>query len=104
MEIKVDALEYAYKASTTSIPTGSSVRFTVTNTGSVAHEWVLDTVGAHDHGGAHASAMAAILDSALAPGKTASKDVTFAKAGEYEIACHLPGHYEQGMKLTLVVK
>ena len=39
----------------------------------------------------------------LAPGETHLLIWTFSQAGAFEAACHLPGHYEAGMKAALDV-
>jgi uncharacterized cupredoxin-like copper-binding protein len=39
----------------------------------------------------------------LAPGKSATLVVTFAKAGKYAYSCTVPGHAAAGMKGTLTV-
>ena len=36
-------------------------------------------------------------------GQSAESDVIDLKEGSYVVACHVPGHYETGMKGTLVV-
>lgn len=40
----------------------------------------------------------------LKPGEKASLSFTPTKAGNFEMACHKPGHYEGGMKGPLTVK
>jgi uncharacterized cupredoxin-like copper-binding protein len=39
----------------------------------------------------------------LEPGDTGELTHTFDEAGEILIGCHLPGHYEAGMKSTITV-
>ncbi|HXF82848.1 MAG TPA: multicopper oxidase domain-containing protein [bacterium] len=38
------------------------------------------------------------------PGQSVTIRFTAKKAGTFEFACHIPGHYEAGMKGTLAVK
>ena len=40
----------------------------------------------------------------IAPKKTAEIKTTFSKVGRTILGCHLPGHYEGGMRLTVIVK
>ena len=37
------------------------------------------------------------------PGASKTLIWTFTKSGVYEFACNIPGHYEAGMKGTIVV-
>ena len=39
----------------------------------------------------------------LAPGETGEIVWTFAKAGEFQFGCLIPGHYESGMKGDITV-
>jgi uncharacterized cupredoxin-like copper-binding protein len=52
-------------------------------------------------------ALAGIPAAQLQPGQSATLDYTFTKAapsGTLEFACHLPGHYESGMHLSITVQ
>ncbi len=78
---------------------GDSIRFVVTNVGVVPHEAI---IGTPDEQRDHAEEMAAgevhyhangVL---VEPGDTGEFETWF-PAGQYLIACHLPGHYEAGM-------
>ena len=48
-------------------------------------------------------ALIMVEDDDFQPGGTFTKDFTFPKAGNYEIACHVAGHYESGMVLPITV-
>jgi uncharacterized cupredoxin-like copper-binding protein len=39
----------------------------------------------------------------IAPGQTAELEWTFTKAGRYQFACHIEGHYEAGMVVEVEV-
>jgi len=39
----------------------------------------------------------------LEPGETKSLVWQFTEAGKLEVACHIPGHYEAGMRSRVVV-
>lgn len=44
------------------------------------------------------------IEVVLKPGEQAVLRFTPIKKGNYELGCHLPGHYEAGMKGSLVVQ
>ena len=94
------------------VQAGETIRFVVHNAGRTAHEMVL---GSDEQIRAHAQAMqqgavhedhshgtgAAIEVEA---GQTGELVVRFERAGTWQIACLIPGHYEAGMRGTLQVK
>lgn len=92
-----------------SVRLGEQVKFVLRNSGKVEHEFVLDTLAgnqahkagmATDPGMEHHDANAKDVD----PAKTGELLWTFTKAGTFEFACLIPGHYEAGMKGTVTVK
>jgi uncharacterized cupredoxin-like copper-binding protein len=88
---------------------GEQVRFTIRNTGALAHEFVLGTKADN---AAHARMMAAMPEMkhddanavTIAPGRSESLLWRFTKAGTVEFACLIPGHYEAGMRGAVTVK
>jgi uncharacterized cupredoxin-like copper-binding protein len=88
---------------------GETVRFVHRNTGRVMHEFVLGTRSELD---AHAALMRKYPGmehdepymAHVAPGKTGEVVWTFNRAGDFDFACLIPGHYEAGMvgKITVV--
>ena len=88
---------------------GETIRFVVTNTGKIKHEFA---IGTREEQLEHAAMMASMPDMkheegnvvSLEPGETRELIWQFGKAGTVEIACHLPGHYEAGMKARVNVK
>jgi uncharacterized cupredoxin-like copper-binding protein len=88
---------------------GEQVKFVLKNVGKVDHEFMLDSVA---NNAKHKVAMEQNPDmehddpngKRLAP--SASNEIVwrFTKAGTFEFACLIPGHYESGMKGTVVVK
>lgn len=88
---------------------GETVRFVVTNSGKIKHEFA---IGTREEQLEHAEMMASMPDMehdegnavTLEPGETRELIWQFGKAGAVEIACHLPGHYEAGMKARVNVK
>jgi uncharacterized cupredoxin-like copper-binding protein len=81
---------------------GETVRFVVVNAGQVMHEFVLGTKKELDE---HAAQMKKFPNmehdepymTHVAPGKRGEIVWTFNRAGEFDFACLLPGHYEAGM-------
>lgn len=99
----------AYSLARIDVKKGEQVKFVLKNTGSVEHEFLIDSfannakhkkemeqnpgMNHHEPNGAH-----------LKPNATAEMLWRFTKAGIFEFACLIPGHYETGMKGTLVVR
>ena len=104
-----------YAPATLDVKQGDTVRFVVANKGATMHELVLGTkgdiekhakamksappAGAHSH---HMHASPSMVH--LEAGKTGEIVWRFNRAGTFEYACLLPGHYEAGMKGTITVK
>ena len=79
--------ELKFTVSKTQLTKGP-VAFKVTNSGRLTHDFKI----------------AGVRTAKLAPGKTATLNVTFAKPGRYAFLCTIPGHAAAGMKGTIVVK
>ena len=108
-----DDMRYAPAA--LDVKQGETVRFVVANKGATMHELVLGTKGGLEK---HAKMMkGAPVDGAhshhmhmspsmvhLEAGKTGEIVWRFNRAGTFEYACLLPGHYEAGMKGSIAVK
>lgn len=108
-KFSVTMTDISYSVKTITVKKGVPVTFTFANKGRVVHEAV---VGTRAHQVAHDKEMAAMggmvmadepTAIALKPGVTKKLNVTFDKAGRYEVACHTPGHYSAGMKINVVV-
>jgi uncharacterized cupredoxin-like copper-binding protein len=88
---------------------GEQVRFLLKNDGKTDHEFMLDSI---EHNARHKIAMEKNPDmehddpngKRLAPEKTSEILWRFTKAGTFEYACLIPGHYESGMHGIVVVK
>ena len=91
-----------------SFAAGETVRLVITNNGEIEHEFVMDTVDANAK---HKALMGKFPEMEhddpnavrLQPGETGEIRWTFTNAGEFEIACLIPGHYESGMHGPLTV-
>jgi len=107
-EVEVTLDEFKIEMAQTRFEAGTPYRFVVTNNGEVAHEFMLMPPvepGATDMEEMDEMAVAMVENEELTPGATVEKTVTFPDPGEgsLEAACHLPGHYEEGMKLPIEV-
>lgn len=86
---------------------GETVRFEVTNDGSIAHEFYLGDADAQqshademaDMGMAHDESNGVSVE----PGTTETLEFTFEGEGEILAGCHEPGHYEAGMVVSMEV-
>jgi uncharacterized cupredoxin-like copper-binding protein len=87
---------------------GETVRFVVQNTGKMLHELV---IGTREELDAHAAMMLKFPNMAhdepymahVNAGQTGGLVWTFNRAGEFEFACLIAGHYQAGMKGTISV-
>ena len=81
---------------------GETVKFIVKNTGKVMHEFVVGTKKENDE---HAALMLKFPTmehsepymAHVPPGKTGEIVWTFNKAGDFDFACLIAGHYQAGM-------
>jgi uncharacterized cupredoxin-like copper-binding protein len=88
---------------------GAQVRFEIRNVGALEHEFV---IGDRQENAEHARMMAQMPDMkhndpnavTIAAGKSASLLWRFSKAGVFEFACLIAGHYESGMHGVVIVK
>ena len=82
------------------VPRGTTVRFVITNTDPIDHEFILGdepvqrrhetgTEPAHGHVPGEVSVPA---------GTRAETTYTFSRTGVLLIGCHAPGHYDYGMR------
>lgn len=101
-----DAMRFT--PSTIKVRRGETIRFVVTNSGQLKHEFNLGTEADLK---AHYAQMLKFPEMehdepnlvSLAPGKTGEVVWQFTKAGTVHFACLHPGHYEAGMKGTVAV-
>jgi uncharacterized cupredoxin-like copper-binding protein len=106
--IKITALDIKYDKPKIQVRTDETIKFVVTNTGKLRHEFM---IGDLDEQREHAEMMKQMPDMVhedantltLEPGETKSLVWQFTKTGKLEVACHIPGHYEAGMKSRVVV-
>jgi uncharacterized cupredoxin-like copper-binding protein len=99
-DVTLKLTEFGIETPVTTFTAGTRYRFTIKNAGTVEHEWMLMPRGVTDHG----RMLSAVDKGLLRPGATAEKFVIFVEKGEFEFACHLPGHYEGGMHTGVTVR
>lgn len=88
---------------------GEQIKFVLKNTGYLPHEFLLDSF---ENNAKHKIEMAKNPEmehdepngKRLEPKKADEVLWRFTKAGTFEFACLIPGHYETGMKGVIVVK
>ena len=99
----------AYAPDRIEVKRGEQIKFVLKNTGQVDHEFLIDSFKnnakhklemANNPEMQHEEANGARLK------PNSSKEILwrFSKAGTFEFACLLPGHYETGMKGIVLVK
>ena len=98
--VNVRLQEFKIESSVTSFESGKPYAFVVENRGSLKHEFMMTEMG----GSHNMGVMMDIGEDMMGPGMVQTKKFTFNKSGEVEFACHLPGHYEGGMKLSVMVR
>lgn len=107
--LAVTLTDFKVEPSQTGFVTGRRYRFIVTNRGAVNHEFMITPpmMGGMSMEKMHEMALLEIEEDELPPGTTKTIEYIFrepAAQGEFEISCHVEGHYEAGMHLPIVVK
>jgi uncharacterized cupredoxin-like copper-binding protein len=106
--IKIAALDIKYDKPEIKVKAGETIKFVLTNAGKLRHEFM---IGDAEEQREHVEMMKQMPDMVHAdanmitvePGETKSLVWQFTKTGAVEIACHIPGHYEAGMKSKVTV-
>jgi len=103
LTVKLD--DFTVTPGTTQIKAGQLYLFEVTNTGAATHEFVMEPATAVDEPLAKVANGAKLEAEAedIAPGQTTDLLWAFPTPGQYQMACHVPGHFEAGMKATFTV-
>jgi uncharacterized cupredoxin-like copper-binding protein len=99
--VAVTETEMQITASQTSFKVGQPYTFEVRNAGMIEHELVIEKRGDVDRPLEQAGQEAEAPD--IEPGQTKTLTWTFDAPGNYQLACHLPGHFEAGMVLAIEV-
>lgn len=110
--VEIKMIDTAYEPDEIEVAKGQEVRLVFVNDGKLRHEAY---VGDPDEQKDHEEKMSAGAGSGdhnmgggnpkvtVEPGKEGDLTYRFEEAGTFEIGCHEPGHYDAGMKITVVV-
>lgn len=98
-----------FKPANINVKLGETVKFIATNTGKLKHEFVLGQAKSLKE---HSDMMRKMPDMGHAepnqiqvePGQSGELVWQFTKAGKFDFACLIPGHFEAGMKGKVAVK
>lgn len=109
IQMKDGAGAMSYAPERIVVKKGEQIKFVLKNFGLVDHEFLIDSVA---NNARHKAEMEKNPDMAheepngarVKPAETRELLWRFSKAGTFEFACLLPGHYESGMKGVVVVK
>jgi uncharacterized cupredoxin-like copper-binding protein len=112
--VEITLTEFGIQSTLTSFEVGQPYSFVITNSGALDHELTVIPVGAqmNDHdiedtGHDMSGAVLHVGQEELTPGATVTVEYTFTQEmdlGQFEFACHLPGHYEAGMFAPISVE
>ncbi len=126
-KVTITLTDFKFTPATITLKAGVPYEIVLVNKGKVEHEfmvydppkgkvsdwdeWVIPNTYFKDMGevegefpGIGAVAGINVFEVEVKPGKTAELKFTPNRKGTFEIGCHVEGHYEAGMKGTLVVK
>lgn len=98
--VQVALSEFRFESSRASFEAGKPYRFVLENRGSVAHEWAVVPRGRRDE----SDVLIEVEEGELPPSAMVTQEFTFPRAGEYDFACFVPGHYEAGMVLPVTIR
>ena len=106
--IETDDGDMIFSPAAVDVALGETIRFAITNTGELEHEFVLDTVPKNAE---HKALMEQFPEMEhddpnsirLEAAQTGEIIWSFTNAGSFEFACLIPGHYEAGMRSDVVV-
>jgi uncharacterized cupredoxin-like copper-binding protein len=112
--IRVEVKDLSFSPPAVEVKPGETVRFIVSNTSEVEHDFTIGDSKTQDE---HGAEMADMADMAaehahhpdpnavfLKGGETKEIVWRFGKAGQIEFGCNVPGHYEAGMKGTIAIR
>ena len=109
-DIEVDMKEFMFDPESWEIPAGEEITITLTNSGTIAHEWVLLKPGVTIDSEADLPDTEEVLladfvywEEEVEPGDTATFTFTAPAEGTYQIICAIEGHFGGGMEGSLTV-
>ncbi len=99
--VKMALQEFRVDISSATVQVGTPVRFEIANKGVIPHEIVIEKAGTVNQPLTDGSGKAIVEN--IAPGTSKTITWTFTEPGTYWAACHVPGHFEAGMKIAFTV-
>ena len=103
--VNVTLSEFKVAASQTEFAAGKTYHFVVTNQGKTDHEFMIVPQAMGHMGMEDMHHVALAMIDKIAPGETRTLDYTFSASRDgLEFACYYPGHYEAGMKQSILTK
>jgi uncharacterized cupredoxin-like copper-binding protein len=100
-EVTVGLSEYKVNMARQALPANTPITFSFVNSGSIVHEVVLEKAGADDEpiviNGKE------IEEEDIQKGETRTVTWELGDSGDYQLACHVPGHFEHGMIQTFKI-
>ena len=84
---------------------GETVEFVIRNTDPIDHEFIFgdEAVQQRHEAGTEAHHGAIPTEVTVPAGSTVRTRFTLPKAGEFIVGCHIPRHYDYGMKASVLV-
>lgn len=96
--LAVTAIEFGYDTTTWAVPVSTPITITLTNDGTIPHEWAVLKVGVHiDNQAQFREDMVLFEVEALKEGTSATQKFSLDEPGPYQIICAIQGHLDAGM-------
>ncbi len=104
-DLAMSMSEFSFSPASTTVPAGAEVTLTLTNSGTIEHNWVLLDAGYQASAPFDAGDQAYVVtETKVAAGAVQTFTFTAPSAsGSYQIVCSVPGHLEAGMTASLTV-
>jgi uncharacterized cupredoxin-like copper-binding protein len=104
-ELAMSMSEFSFSPASATVPAGAEVTLTLTNGGTIEHNWVLLDAGYQAAAPFDADDQANVAaETKVAAGEVQTFSFTApSEAGSYQIVCSIPGHLEAGMTASLTV-
>lgn len=110
IDVQLTLTDFGIESSLTTFDVGQPYHVVISNQGGLNHElMIMEPL----MGGMEMSmeemdemALAMVEEDDMPPGSTQTLDITFSEedaASDLEFACHVSGHYEQGMNLPITI-
>jgi uncharacterized cupredoxin-like copper-binding protein len=107
--VNIEMRDIRFDPDRVEVKTGETVEFVFRNTGQAEHEAVIGdekVQESQEEGGGHAGGHQGsehVPRVVLSPGRTGKLSYTFDKPGHVFIGCHVPNHWDAGMKVAVSI-